>query len=295
MKFNLSGVNLAILGGDAREIILAEHLAGLNAHVKVLGLPARGKNIMQCQDLDEALDSVKAVILPVPGVNEELRLHSAFPGQPLFLTENSMRRLAPGTPILVGVAKSPLKKLVRRLDLRLIEVMEIDEVAILNSIPSAEGAIQLAMQKTPITIHGSKVWVFGFGRTGTTLARVLNAMGAKTTVIARNSTQLARAREMGLEISRYENIKNISQEVDIIFNTVPCLVLGQSVLGRLPSGVLIIDIASAPGGTDFETAKKLGIEAILAPGLPGKVAPKTAGQILSKVVPRLLAGELTLH
>lgn len=295
MQLNLSGVKLAILGGDGREVILAEHLAGLNALVKVVGLPVQGKNIIQCVHPSEALESVNAVIFPVPGVNAESKIYSAYLERPLFLTEELMEKLAPGTPVLVGIAKPPLRKIAQKLGLRLIEVMEIDEVAILNSIPSAEGAIQLAMEKMPVTIHGSKAWVLGFGRTGITLARVLNAMGAKTTVVARNVTQLARAVEMGLQTATYSELENISEEVDVIFNTVPAPVLHRAILEQLPGSVLIIDIASAPGGTDFEAAKRLGIEAILAPGLPGKVAPKTAGRILCRIVPRLLAEELTLH
>jgi len=135
----------------------------------------------------------------------------------------------------------------------------------------------------------------GFGRTGITLARVLQALGAKTTVVARNVAQLVRAEEMRLETARYSQLDIFSGQVDVIFNTVPALVLNETILSCLPTGVLIIDIASAPGGTDFDAAKKLGIKAVLAPGLPGKVAPITAGRILAKVVPRLLAGELTLR
>lgn len=295
MQFNLSGVKLAILGGDARQVILAQHLAEQGALVKVVGLPVEGENIINCLQLSEAMDSVNAVILPVPGVSEELKIYSAYLEQPMFLTEELLAQLPQGSPVIVGIARASLKRLVEKLGLRLIEVMKIDEVAILNSIPSAEGAIQLAMEKMSITIHGSKAWVLGFGRTGITLARLLSAMGAKTTVVARNPSQLARAYEMGLEIATYSQIKNFSGEVDVIFNTVPALVLNQTVLERLPTDVLIIDLASAPGGTDFEAAKRLGIEALLAPGLPGKVAPKTAGQILARVIPRLLAEELTLR
>ncbi|MTI82835.1 MAG: dipicolinate synthase subunit DpsA [Firmicutes bacterium] len=295
MQLTLSGAKVAIMGGDAREVILAQHLAELNALVKVAGLPVNGKNIIRCQDMAEAIDNVDALILPVPGVNEEMKLYSAYVETSMYLTGELLAKLPQGSPVFVGVGKSPLKKLIKKMGLRLIEVMEINEVAILNSIPSAEGAVQLAMDNMPITIHGSRAWVMGFGRTGITLARVLQALGAKTTVVARNVSQLARAEEMGLETARYSQSDIFSEEVDVIFNTVPALVLNETILKRLPTGVLIIDIASAPGGTDFDAAKKLGIKAVLAPGLPGKVAPITAGRILAKVVPRLLADELTLR
>jgi len=295
MQLNLSGVSIAITGGDAREIVLAKHLAGLNASVRVFGVPVEGDKIIQCRDMEEAIDSVDALILPVPGVNAQMQLYSAYLQKPLILSEEILSRLPQGSPVFVGVAKSPLKKLAKKLSLRLIEVMEIDEVAILNSIPSAEGAVQLAMEKMPVTIHGSNAWVLGFGRTGITLARLLQAMGAKTTVVARDPAQLARAVEMGLCTAGYSHLEQICDEVDVIFNTVPAPVLHENLLKCMPGEVLIIDIASAPGGTDFEAAERLGIEAVLASGLPGKVAPKTAGRILARVIPRLLAEELTLR
>ncbi len=74
----------------------------------------------------------------------------------------------------------------------------MDDVAILNAIPSAEGAIQIAMEQLPITIHGSKSFVLGFGRLGKTLARMLAGIGAITTVAARKSADLARIYETGL-------------------------------------------------------------------------------------------------
>ena len=61
----------------------------------------------------------------------------------------------------------------------------------------------------------------------------------------------------------------------------------------LTTHVLIIDLATQPGGTDFEAANKYGFKAILAPGLPGKVAPVYAGEILADVVPRLIISELS--
>ena len=46
------------------------------------------------------------------------------------------------------------------------------------------------------------------------------------------------------------------------------------------TNTLIIDLASLPGGVDFDTAEKLGIYAVRALSLPGKCAPKTAGEII---------------
>lgn len=285
---DMTNLSVAMMGGDAREIVLAEYLSNAGAIVNTFGLPAKGKNIVPYRDPRACILGVAALILPVPGVNDQMRLHSVYLEQPLVITRELMELLPRGTPVFVGLARKPLRELTSQIGLELVELMKFDEVAILNAIPSAEGALQMAMEKMPITIHGCNAVVVGFGRTGQTLAQLLLAMNAKTTVIARNPTQQARAIAIGALTGDFEELVNCLEVVDVIFNTVPALVIDQNILARLPAKTLIIDLASAPGGTDFDKARELGIEAVLAPGLPGKVAPQTAGMILARVVPREL-------
>jgi len=292
MLEKLIGFKTAILGGDAREIFLAKHLAGIGLSVKVMGLPAAGENITACPNLAEALEGAQAVILPTPGISEEGNLYGIFLEKPVVVAEKDFSCLAKGTPVLVGIARPLLKRISSRLQLKLIEFLNLDEVAILNSIPSAEGAIQLAMEKMPITIHGSESFVLGFGRTGMTLAHLLVSLGAKTTVIARSPAQRARACQMNCRAHDFSELPFLITRADVIFNTVPALIVDEPLLKKVSPRVLIIDLASTPGGINFEAAKLMGIQATLAPGLPGKVAPDTAGRILAKVIPKLLVKQL---
>ncbi|MEW5952962.1 MAG: dipicolinate synthase subunit DpsA [Bacillota bacterium] len=294
MPPQLQGIEIAILGGDAREVVLAEHLADLGARLRVAGIPVQGINVDACGDLKAAVSGARAVILALPGINESGRLHAPLAQQPLFLTADVLAELTPANPVLVGMARPALKEMISGQGLRLIEILNLDEVAILNSIPSAEGAIQMAMEAMPITIHGCRALVAGFGRTGMTLARMLGALNADTLVAARKASDLARITEMGLLPVPLQELSACLKDVDVVFNTVPAVILDEMVLSRLNPGALIIDLASAPGGTDFKAAEKMGLKAVLAPGLPGKVAPKTAGRILARVVPDLLVKELGL-
>ena len=295
MQLFLKGVAIALIGGDAREVILAERLAAMGAHVKVVGLPVKCcQGIELCTGIAGGLQGAKAVILPVPGINDRGDLHTAFIKPPPVLSVELLSVLPPGTPVLVGVARKVLREMTDNAGLKLIELMKLDEVAVLNSIPSAEGAIQMAMENSDITIHGSRSLVLGFGRTGVTLALKLKALGSGTTVVARNADQRARAVAMGLEAADFSRLGHEAKDADFLFNTVPEMVLGESAREGLLPSALIIDLASSPGGTDFPAAQRLGIKAILAPGLPGKVAPRTAGRILAEVVPRILAKELAL-
>lgn len=290
MHPSLKGMKLAVLGGDARELVLMRELAAEGAMVTALRLPpdCHLDGVVVGFEPGECVAGADAVILPVPGVNEQGRLHCAYDGEPIFLTGEILARIPTKAPVFVGLARPLLASMAAKYGLRLIELMEMDEVAVLNSIPSAEGAVQMAMEMMPITLHGSAAFVLGFGRTGMTLARVLHVLGAETRVVARNPAQLARSYEMSLLPLTYAELPSHLKEADVIFNTVPAQVITREVLQAVPPGAVIIDLASSPGGTDFQAAAEMGIKAVLAPGLPGKVAPKTAGQILARVIKRLL-------
>jgi dipicolinate synthase subunit A len=287
---DLSGIQVAVLGGDDRELVLIPELVKMGAKVAVTGYPERpelaGAHLVG--SVAEALTEAQAIIMPMPGTDEFGNIRAVYAPQKLELTEKMMRSLPPGTPVIIGTARSFLKDWAAKYHLDLIEIAEMDDVAILNSIPSAEGAIQIAMQSLPITIHGSQSSVLGFGRVGRTLARMLQGLGAVTTVCARKPADLARIAEMGFNGVAFTEIAPLIGKAEIIFNTIPAMILDQGMLKYCNKEALIIDLASAPGGTDFQAAEQLGIKAILAPGLPGKVAPRTAGKILVQVIPRLI-------
>jgi len=293
VPLNFQGVKLAVWGGDARTIVLLEQLVNWGASVQVVGLPVKNFKVTVLAELRETSRDIQALILPVPGVDEQKKIYAVYHDQPLILSAAELTSFPAGLLVFVGVAQPYLKEIAVQTGIELIEIMNLDETAILNSIPSAEGAIQMAMERLPITIHGSYTLVLGFGRTGVTLTRMLAAMGAHVTVIARKPAQRARAFEMGVLSADFLELSALIPQADIIFNTVPALILSRSLLEKAAPEVLIIDLASTPGGTDFTAAQELGITAVLAPGLPGRVAPKTAGVILARVIRRILLERLS--
>jgi dipicolinate synthase subunit A len=290
----LSGMKIAVLGGDDRELILVGELVRMGATVVVCGFPRErvGHGAFALNDLEEACKGAEVVILPLPGTSPDGVIRAVYSEQELKLTERAISMLAPNALFIIGSAREYLKNWVAKRGLKLLEVAEIDEIAILNSIPTAEGAIQIAMEETDFTIHGSKSCVIGFGRVGITMARTLKALGSDVTVVARNHGQLARAYEMGCKKAEYSKLQEIMNYTNIAFNTVPEMILDRTILKYANPQVLIIDLATQPGGTDFEAANNFGLKAILAPGLPGKVAPASAGKILADVIPRLIIKEL---
>lgn len=293
----LEGVRLAVIGGDDREIYLIPELQRLGAYIIGLGLEKSplGNSIEHAGSFKDAVKKADALLFPMYGTDERGLVKAKYSKSPIFLTNEDLESIPLGVPIFIGWARPALKMAAQILNIPLIEIANRDEVAILNSIPSAEGAIQMAMEATNITIHNSKSFVFGVGRTGITLINKLKGMGARVTAVARKPADLARALEIGVRVTDYFKLENEISRADIIFNTVPALVLNKNVLDKMSREAVIIDLASIPGGTDFEYARKLGIKAQLAPGLPGIVAPKTAGKILAQIYPSVILENITLN
>jgi dipicolinate synthase subunit A len=178
---------------------------------------------------------------------------------------------------------------------RVIDYFESETLQIKNATPTAEGAIYLAMQNMQKTLCGSRVAVVGYGRIGKMLSHLLEKMGASVTVAARNLRQLAEASSFGNDILRISSSYALGGlgplcnegEYDAIFNTVPARLFDKEVIEMLPKDVLLIDLASVPGGVDFAAAKERGINAIWALSLPGKYAPETAGNIIADTLDEL--------
>lgn len=289
MSIDLTGKRIAVLGGDDRELVLIPELVRLGAEVRVAGF--RPHQIAEpatiCDTPENAAEGVDAVIMPMPGTDEKGVIRAIYSTEKMVFGEGLAKKLK-GIPVFIGVAKPLIKELCCRNGVPLIEIAELDDVAVLNSIPTSEGAIQIAMEKTPFTIHKSHCFVLGFGRCGETLARNLKSLGAYTYVAARKEADIARIYELCLEPVPFNRLDETISRAQIVFNTVPAEVLDAGRISLLSRDCLIIDLATAPGGTNFEAATEMGITAIFAPGLPGKVAPVTAGKILADVLPKLI-------
>jgi dipicolinate synthase subunit A len=287
----LTGTRIAIIGGDARQIEVIDKCIDMDATVVLFGFDNLESQFMGAEKKvlsPELLQDVDSIVLPIVGTNDQGHVESIFTSETLTITDEHISSLPKHARIYTGMAKSYLKELCSKYGIELVELLDMDDVAIYNSIPTAEGAIMMAIQNTDITIHGSTSVVLGFGRVGFTMARVLDALGSNVRVGVRRQEHVARVIEMGMEPFELEDMKSHVKDVDLIFNTIPTMIVTAQIIAYLPHHAVIIDLASKPGGTDFRFAEKRGIKALLAPGLPGIVAPKTAGKIIANTLTRLI-------
>lgn len=291
----LTDQHIVIIGGDARQVEVIRKLVTLDATISLVGFEQLddgfvGATKKKIEDVD--FNTADAIILPVTGIDQNGEVQTVFSNETIQLTKNVLKNTQEHCVIYTGIASETLENLAKELNRKLVKLFERDDVAIYNSIPTVEGTIMMAIQHTDVTIHGSKIAVLGFGRVGMSVARAFSALGAKVSVGARSSSHIARITEMGLTPFELKNLDSHVEDIDICINTIPIQILTASVIQKMPTHAIIIDLASKPGGTDFRYAEKRGIKALLAPSLPGIVAPKTAGQILANVLAKLLKAEL---
>jgi dipicolinate synthase subunit A len=251
----------------------------------------RFAGVQVCSSGAEALTGAHAAVLPVQGAGEGGKVYTEKGVDPCYVDADGLRRMERGATVFVGIGNPDLRRICEDAGVPLVEYREADEFALWNSIPSAEGAIQMAMEATPFTLFGSHSLVLGFGRTGKAIALLLRGLFSDVTVAARKDLDFARIWAGGYKYTPWTELEQAVAEADVIFNTVPAMVLTREVLAGAPKHAVIIDVASAPGGTDFAGAANLGLTAKLAPGLPGIVAPVTAGKIIAELIVRHLGNK----
>lgn len=283
---------IAVIGGDGRYLELIRQLQLLpDATIFLVGFDKleQGYTGSKQVDLNELeCEKLDVVILPITGIDNEGYVETVFSDRQIQLSKSWFSGLKPSTLVFTGISNAFLKDAVNEAKGELVPLLNRDDVAIYNSIPTAEGTIMLAIEHTDYTIHSSRILVVGFGRVGNTVSNKFSAFGAHVSVSASESSNLARITEMGLKAIPLEKLHAHTHTCDLLINTIPAPVITKEAIQHLPSHGIIIDLASKPGGTDFDYAEQRGIKAILSPSLPGVVAPKTSGKILADVIKQCL-------
>lgn len=168
--------------------------------------------------------------------------------------------------------------------IRSCDFMKLPEVVKGNAYITAEGTLAEVLRYADRSVREQKILVTGYGCCGSEIASVFARLGADVTVAARREEVREQIRFDGYKACSFGELEEIAKEADTVINTVPAMVLTEAVLSRMRSDALIVDIASRPGGTDFETAQKLGIRARLSLGLPGIYTTTSSAGLLRDAI-----------
>ncbi len=283
----------AILGSDKRQSVIANELLKRGHCVRVTedvhsladGMPAE-----ICTNIEKALSNVDFIILPLPATRDGEHVSSQY--LKISLCDIISLAKANGSIIIGGSIPSNIKKKCVIEGIPVFDYYASEELQKKNALPSAEGALMIAMENTDITVQGMNALVCGYGKTGSVLADILRKLGANVTVGARRDETLCEISLNGFNAIRlgasHPELVYASQNSDVIFNTVPAAIFTKTVTDQIKNRPVYIEIASAPGGIDLSAARDNGIKIIFAPSIPGKYSPITAGKYIFETICEIL-------
>ncbi len=280
-------MKFAIIGGDLRVIKLAIMLARDQNEIFVYGLEKaeelkNNPNIKYCESIKKAIQEVEIVIGPIPFSSNGKTINMPFSDKEVTIRE--MMHVINAKVLIAGGITPDVYEMANDEYIEIIDIMKREELAVLNTIATAEGTIQITIENTNKIIHGSEVLILGFGRIGKVLARKLAGLSAKVTCAARKDEDLAWIQAYGHKATNINTIGENLRQYDIIINTVPHIILNEERLQYVKNECLLIDLASNPGGIDKKAVKDNQLKFVWALSLPGKVAPTTSAEFIKDTI-----------
>lgn len=276
---------ISIIGGDLRIVNLAKMMAedGFEVVTYALEKAEELNGLAKGNTLEETIQKSEYIVTSIPLSKDGKIVNTPYSDAKLTVQE--LHNYLHGKKLISGKLDESFQNDTM---IQCYDILEMEEYAILNAIATAEGAIQIAMEEYPRTLLGSNILVMGFGRIGKILAKMLQGIGANVYCEARKEPDLAYIKAYGYTPIHLKELDQHLPKFDIIINNIPVQILDKTRLNLVKKDVLILDLASNPGGIDFEYAKQNNIKTIWALALPGKVAPVSAAEYIRDTIYNIL-------
>ncbi|PXV95497.1 dipicolinate synthase subunit A [Lachnotalea glycerini] len=280
--------HVAVIGGDKRQFYMCKLLSEDNIMVDSFGVDMKEAvlDVTIAESIEQIMELCDVIIGPIPFSRDGIHFFSNV--NPNIALNEFNRFIRSNHIIIGGNMNDKIIDRVKEQNGRYFDFMKEDSIAVKNAIATAEGTIAEAIKLSDINLYESKCLILGYGRCAKALAARLKSLGANVTIAARNREQRLLARNESLEAINLKDIHIKLPEFDFIFNSIPAMILTAQWLQLCKQEAVIVDIASKPGGTDFEECKRLGLKATLSLGLPGKYSPRTSAEILIQSIRHLL-------
>ena len=285
--------NISIIGGDMRIIRLAQEFCfdgykvytyGLEKSVDIQG----EKSIYMCKNIEEVLNLSDIIISSIPFSKDGVTLNAPFAEKEIKILELLNENKTSDEKILIaGSISENLREKISD-SFKVIDLMNSEKLTILNTIATAEGALDIAIQNTERNLCGSNILILGFGRVAKVVAKKFKALDANITCSARKEEDFAWMETFGYNKMNINYLDERLKDFDIIINTVPQTIINKKELEFMKKDVTIIDLASKPGGIDFNEAKKQNKKCIWALALPGKIAPKSSADFIKQEIYKII-------
>ncbi len=195
MTDSVKQLHILAMGGDLRQLAAARALAKRH-RVTLCGFSqdttewdTQLQNVCRPQACQEQAD---VLLLPMPVTQDGTLLYAPYSANAIPLTD-ILPCCAPNGIVLGGRFGAAQQEMLQAANIPFEDYSLREEFAVRNAVPTAEGAIQLALQELPVTLHRLPCLILGAGRISLALQSRLRALGAEVTVAARRCSDLARA------------------------------------------------------------------------------------------------------
>ncbi len=273
-------MTVCILGGDLRLAHAGKKLSELGCEVYACGL-SKCPVALPAISLAQAQEKADAVLLPFPYSKDQKNLDCPYGVEGISLDALHFRA---GTRVFCGRCDLPMRARAEEAGWILEDFCLWESFLASSASLTAEGALWQTMEHSKKALCGHRALVIGFGRIARHLCRLLYAFGVRVRVCARKARDRAEAKRLGYEACDFDALAYNAQGAHYVYNTVPDTVFGREELQNTKEDVLIIDLASPPGGIDFTAAKELHRTYLWALALPSAYAPISAGEDLGEVI-----------
>ena len=287
----INDIKICALGGDMRQIYALQKMKENNAKISVFGLESNESDFYYANDLSDALKNAQYILLPLPFSTDGIRVFCPLGNTDIKL-DDVLDKMNESQVLIGGKMSNEFVKKAKEKNIETFDYFASEKMTVKNARITAEGAVCVAMNELKQTLYNSKCAIIGYGRIGKFLAQILKNINSSVTVFARREETVSLAECFSVDAKNIKELKKYIDGYDVVFNTVPSKVITKEHIDKTKKNVLFIDLASAPSGIDGEYAKKQNRKVVYALSLPGKYAPKTAGEIIEETVASYIRGDL---
>ena len=270
------------VGGDKRQTYAAEYISRAGDTAEFA---------FNYSQLHSHIGAADYIVLPLPVSRDGIHITS-LPERGLITLKELISELKEGMTVFAGMPDEHIANQITCKGVKLYDYYKVETLSLLNSISTAEGVIFELIGGSEINLHSSKTLVTGYGKAASAVAVRLLALGSDVTVAARSERDRTAALCAGCKaVSLYE-IEHVAGAFDFVVNTVPAPVIDDIIIAKLKKSCVMVEVASAPFGIDFESAERHGIKVIKAPSLPGRISPVSAGEAIAKTIRCIAEGRV---
>ncbi len=181
--------------------------------------------------------------------------------------------------LFCGHSDEVMETLAAHKNIRMVSFLGDEMYLYANAQLTAEGALMRCIETSEKSLFQAHCIIIGSGRIAKALCPLLMAFTPSVTICARNRTMRERFYWQGIKAVDFSQAAQALTGANWVFNTVPYPCIDPKWLVGTAGGCGYMELASAPYGIKREQMPS-HMEYRLESGLPGRISPQSAAQVM---------------